>query len=162
MKLAIVVAVAENGVIGDAGGMPWHYPADLARFKELTMGHPVIMGRRTYESIVDRLAEPLPGRLNVVLSTSDLDLPEGAVQAESVEEAIELAGKTGPETAYVVGGASVYEQFLPEADRLYLTEIPETPDGDTEFPPWDRSEWDLVEQEEAGELIFRTYERIGP
>ncbi|MDZ7849939.1 MAG: dihydrofolate reductase [Halodesulfurarchaeum sp.] len=161
MKVAIVVAIAENGVIGDAGGMPWHYPADLARFKELTMGHPVILGRRTYESIVDRLGEPLPGRLNVVLSTGDLDLPEGAVQAESIDEALELAKETGSETAYVVGGAVVYEQFLPQADRLHVTEIPESPNGDTEFPDWDRSEWELEEQSERGELTFRTYERRG-
>ncbi|MFB6086247.1 MAG: dihydrofolate reductase [Halodesulfurarchaeum sp.] len=159
MRVAIVAAIAENGVIGDAGGMPWHYPADLARFKELTIGHPVILGRRTFESIVDRLGEPLPERLNVVLSTRDLDLPTGAVRAASIDEALEIAAATGSKTVFVVGGASVYEQFLPEADRLHLTEIPEAPDGGTTFPDWDRSNWDLVDSEERGEVTFRTYDR---
>ncbi len=159
MKLAIVVAVAENGVIGDEGGMPWYYPKDLAHFKDLTMGHPVILGRRTFESITERLGEPLPGRLNVVLSTRDLDLPEGAVQAESIDEAVEIAAETGSAVGYVVGGASVYEQVLPRADRVHLTEIPESPPGDTRFPDWDRSDWELVERESSGNLTFLTYER---
>jgi dihydrofolate reductase len=159
MKLAIVVAVAENDVIGDDNGMPWHYPADLAHFKALTTGHPVILGRRTFEAIVDRLGEPLPDRLNVVLSTRDLDLPEGAVRAESTDEAVEIAAERGADVAYVVGGASIYEQFLPETDRLHLTEIPEAPDGDTHFPDWDRSNWNLIDREDRGELTFLTYER---
>ena len=159
MKLAIVAAVAENGVVGNDGGMPWHYPEDLAHFKNLTTGHPVILGRRTFESIVDRLGEPLPDRLNVVLSTQDLDLPAGAVQAESTDEAVEIAAETESSVAYVVGGASVYEALLPETDRLHLTEIPESPAGDTHFPDWDRSNWELLDREERGELIFLTYER---
>ena len=160
-EIVLIAAVAENGVIGDDGGMPWHYPADLRRFKEATMGHPVVLGRRTYESIVAELGEPLPGRTNVVLSTRDLDLPEGAILADGVETALEDAeAAPGGETVYVAGGATVYEQFLPRADGLLLTEIPESPDGDTRFPDWSTEEWREVSREREGELSFVTYERL--
>ncbi len=158
--VVLVAAVARNGIIGDSGGMPWHYPADLAHFKEVTMGHPVIMGRRTYESIAAALDGPLPGRTTVVLSTRDLDLPEGAVLAGSGEEALALAGDApGGDTVYVAGGGSVYEQFLDRADRMVLTEIPESPEGDTRFPEWDKEEWAERKRREEGELAFVTYER---
>ena len=159
MNFALVVAVAENGVIGVDGAIPWDYPEDLKRFKKLTTGHPVIMGRRTYESIVSRLGRPLPDRLNIVLSRQDLSLPSGGVQARSVEEAIELAEETDSEVAYVIGGAAVYEAFLPLADRLYRTEIHDTYEGDTEFPEWDPSAWVEVEREDHEELSFVVYER---
>jgi dihydrofolate reductase len=159
MKVAIVAAVAENGVIGADGEMPWHYPADLQRFKELTVGYPVIVGRKTYESIVERLGHPLPERLNVVLTSQDLDLPEGAVAAGSVEAALDAARATDASVVYVIGGAAVYEQFLPRADELYLTEIPASPPGDTHFPDWDAAAWRLRASEERGDLRFRTYER---
>jgi len=159
IDLVLVAAVAENGVIGDDGGMPWHYPADLAHFKETTMGHPVILGRRTFESIAAQLDGPLPGRTNIVLSRSDPDVPEGVVVVESVEEAVEAASEVGAGTAYVAGGATVYEQFLSRADRLVLTEVPEEPAGDTRFPEWDSAEWVEVERTEDGELAFVTYER---
>lgn len=164
VEIALVAAIAENGVIGADGDMPWHYPADLEHFKELTTGHPVVMGRRTYESIASRLGGPLPDRTNVVLSTRDLDLPDGAVLADSIEAALDAAAAAvdalpGGETVYVIGGASVYEQFLPRADRLVVTEIPESPTGDTRFPEWDEREWVEAEREEPGELAFVTYER---
>ena len=163
VDIALVAAVAENGVIGADGGMPWHYPADLARFKETTMGHPVVLGRHTFESIAARLGGPLPGRTNVVLSRSDPDVPAGVVVATSVDEAVAAAGKAAAEsgvgTAYVAGGAAVYEQFLPLADRMVLTEVPERPDGDTFFPEWDRSAWVEVDREHEDELAFVTYER---
>lgn len=159
MNVALVAAVAENGVIGADGEMPWHYPADLAHFKEVTVGHPVILGRRTFEAIRNRLGGPLPDRTNIVLSRGDPDLPTGAVLAGSIDEALEKAAATGSSVAYVAGGATIYEQFLPLADRLYLTEIPETPDGDTTFPDWDASEWTLVERTADGDLSFLTYER---
>jgi dihydrofolate reductase len=159
-EVVLIAAVAENGVIGDDGGMPWHYPADLRRFREATMGHPVVLGRRTYESIVAEIGEPLPGRTNVVLSTRDLDLPSGTVLAGSVEAALEAArAAPGGGTVYVAGGATVYEQFLPYADRLLLTEIPESTDGDTRFPNWSTEEWAEVSREREGELAFVTYER---
>jgi len=165
IDLVLVAAVAENRVIGDSGGMPWHYPADLAHFKRLTTGHPVIVGRATYESIADRIGGPLPDRTSVVLTTRDLDLPEGAVVANDVEEAIDLAdadaADRGVDEAYVIGGATVYEQFLDRADRMVLTEVPGRPDGDTRFPEWDAEAWDERDRETDGDLAFVTYERRG-
>jgi len=169
VDLVLVAAVAENGVIGDAGGMPWHYPADLAHFKRLTTGHPVIVGRKTYESIAARIGGPLPDRTSVVLTTRDLDLPEGAVVANDVTGAVVLAAADaadrGVDEAYVIGGAAVYEQFLDRADRMVLTEVPGRPDGDTRFPDWDADAWREVDREVASDaetdedLAFVTYER---
>jgi dihydrofolate reductase len=167
MELVIVAAVAENGVIGVDGGMPWHYPDDLKHFRETTTGHPVVMGRRTFESIADRLGEPLPDRTSVVLTTRDpeelsLDsAPErdDVLVVDSVEAAIDAAEATGADVAYVIGGASVYEQFLPRADRLLITEIAETYQGDTYFPEFEESEWIEVDRDGRAELAFVTYER---
>ncbi|WP_436929899.1 dihydrofolate reductase [Halosimplex halobium] len=163
VEIALIAAVAENGVIGNEGEMPWHYPADLAHFRETTMGHPVIMGRVTYESISAQLGGPLPGRTNVVLTRSGVDAPDEVVQVESVDAAVEAAAEAaseaGVETAFVAGGATVYEAFLDRADRLVLTEVPGEPDGDTRFPAWDRSAWVEVDRESEGELSFVTYER---
>jgi len=154
LEIVIVVAVAENGVIGNDGEMPWHYPEDLRRFKETTMGHPVLMGRRTFESIRERLGEPLPGRTNVVLTSNPELLTDGVRPATSIAAAVETAAETGSETAYVIGGASVYEQFLPLADRLAITEIGAEYEGDTYFPTveWDR--WREVERHETDDLAF--------
>ena len=183
----LVAAVAENGVIGADAEMPWHYPADLAHFKRLTTGHPVIVGRPTYESIVDRIGAPLPERTSVVLSTRDLDVPDGAVLAGDIDEAIERAAAAaadhGVETVYVIGGATVYEAFLPFADRMVLTAVPERPEGDTYFPDWDEDAWTETNREtpggddgsddaddtrsdtepsddESDDLVFVTYERV--
>ena len=162
MKLSLVAAVAENGIIGADGEMPWHYSADLRRFKETTIGHPVLMGRRTYESIEARLGGPLPGRTNVVLSRrAELGLPDGAIHARDVEEALghaEAALEGDRETVYVIGGATVYEALIDRADELLITEIPESPDGDTCFPEID-DEWERSETETEGELRFVTYRR---
>ncbi|MFC6836089.1 dihydrofolate reductase [Halomarina ordinaria] len=161
-EVALVAAVAANGVIGADGEMPWHYPEDLKHFKRLTTGHPVVMGRRTYESIVADLGGPLPDRTNVVLSTRDLDLPEGAVSADSVEAALATAREAvdgDEDVVFVVGGATVYEQLLPLADRQYLTELPEAYDGDTYYPAWDREAWVEVDREERDGLAFVAYER---
>ena len=165
--LVLVAAVAENRVIGDDGAMPWHYPADLAHFKRLTVGHPVIVGRATYESIADRIGGPLPDRTSVVLTTRDIDddgLPEGAVVANDLDEAVSRAAvdasARGADAIYVIGGATVYEQFLGRADRMVLTEVPERPEGDTRFPPWDEAEWTEVARERDGDLAFVTYERV--
>ena len=159
IEVALVAAVAENGVIGADGEMPWHYPADLAHFKETTTGHPVVMGRVTYESVSSQLGGPLPGRTNVVLTRSGVDAPEDVVQVESVDAAVEVAAATGSDTAFVAGGATVYEQFLPRADRLVLTEVPGEPEGDTYFPEWDREDWVEHERVEREELAFVTYRR---
>lgn len=162
MKIALVAAVADNGVIGTDGEMPWHYPEDLRQFKRTTMGHPVVMGRTTYESIERRLDGPLPGRTNVVLSRREsIELPDGAIHAADLDEAFEAAEaalEEGQETVYVIGGATVYEATIDRADELVVTEIPESPVGDTHFPEIG-SEWVERDREVVGDLSFVTYRR---
>ncbi len=157
--IALIAAVADNGIIGQDGEMPWHLPADLTHFKKTTMGHPVIMGRRTYESIGAAIGGPLPGRTNIVLSRSDPELPESVVGVGSIPAALEAAAETETGTVYVIGGATVYEQFLPQADRLVLTELEAVYEGDTAFPEWDRDAWDECDREQRDGFAFVTYER---
>ncbi|WP_224268852.1 dihydrofolate reductase [Haloprofundus salinisoli] len=164
MELVLIAAVAENGVIGADGDIPWHYPDDLAHFKRTTTGHPVVVGRRTYESIVRQISGPLPGRTNVVLSRREMDLPDGAVRAASVDAALERASEAVcdgecDEPIFVIGGETVYEQFLPRANRLVLTELHETFEGDTEFPAFDRDSWTEVERDEHDAFDFVEYRR---
>ncbi|MFP8956312.1 dihydrofolate reductase [Natrialbaceae archaeon A-CW3] len=165
LELVGIVAVAENGIIGRDGEMPWHVPEDLAHFKRQTTGHPVIMGRVTYEGILEVLGEPLPDRTSIVLTSRDLETPENAVVAPSLEAALEGAERAADERhggtgrAFVAGGATVYEQFLPALDRLVVTEIHDQPDGDTSFPAWDRSDWDEVDREEHDGFAFLEYVR---
>lgn len=158
--LVLIAAVAANGVIGRDGEIPWDFPADLRRFKRLTTGHPVIMGRCTYESIAADLGGPLPDRTNIVLSNSRPDLPDGVVLAASITEAIEAARSTGADTAFVIGGAEVYDAFLPLASRMHLTEIHDPYDGDTFFPDFDRDAWDIIDREPRDAFDFVTYERV--
>jgi dihydrofolate reductase len=161
-RLEIIVAVAANGVIGRAGQLPWHLPDDLKHFKALTMGHPMIMGRRTYESI----GKPLPGRRSIVVSTTMATSPTAGVElARSLDEAIALAASSaGP--AFVIGGAALYEASLPRADRLHVTELDDAVEGDTFFPRIDKSRWRLAEESRherderhAHAFWFRTYAR---
>ena len=164
VRVALIAAVAANGVIGADGGMPWEFPEDMRHFKRTTTGHPVIVGRRTYESIAADVGGPLPGRTNVVLSRSELDLPPAVVVAESVEEALtaaaEAAAERGVDTVYVAGGGRVYEQFLPLADELVLTEIHEAYAGDTGFPEFDPAEWTTTDRDEREAFDFVVYERV--
>lgn len=145
-RVSIVVAVAENDVIGNAGELPWRLSGDLQRFKRLTMGHTLIMGRKTYESI----GRALPGRTTIVLTTQPHYDPrhDGVLVARSLEEAIRLSATTerNQEEVFVVGGAEVYRLAMPRAARLYRTVVHATPVGDTRFPTVDLSEWRLAEQ----------------
>jgi len=158
LTVVLVAAVAANRVIGVDGEMPWHLPADLARFKRLTVGHPVVMGRRTYESIAADLGGPLPDRTNVVLSRSNPDLPPDVILATSLSDALAAAADVD-DVVYVIGGGTVYTQALPVADRLELTEIDEPHEGDTRFPEWDRDAWTVVDRIEREGFDFVTYER---
>ncbi|MXR40858.1 dihydrofolate reductase [Halobaculum sp. WSA2] len=162
-RVSLVAAVAANGVIGADGGMPWHFPADMRHFKETTTGHPVIMGRRTYESIASDIGGPLPNRTNVVLSRSSPDLPDEVIVAESIEEALAAArgdaAERGVDTVYVAGGGAVYEQFLSLADELVLTEVHGAYEGDTTFPEFDPDEWREVERDGRDDFDFVVYER---
>lgn len=162
-ELVAIVAVADNGVIGRDGDMPWHIPADLQHFKETTMDHPVIMGRVTYEGILETLGEPLPGRTTVVLTSRNLETPDGAVVAHGLEDALEAAATAARERhgdadrIFVAGGATVYEQFLPAVDRLIVTEVHDAPDGDTYFPDWDREAWTETARDEHDGFAFVEY-----
>lgn len=143
MTASLVAAVARGGVIGRNGGIPWHLPEDLARFKELTTGHTVVMGRKTWDSLPDRF-RPLPGRRNVVVTRDPDWSAEGAERAESIEDALRLLGQEA--RVFVIGGGETYEAALPYADELLLTEIDALVEGDTTFPPVDESEFAEVER----------------
>ena len=156
MTVTIVAAVARNGVIGVDGGLPWHLPEDLRRFKALTIGHVLVMGRRTYESI----GHPLPGRTTVVVTRRD-DWSAGAdevIRARDVPGALELAGEIDDEV-FVVGGGQVYAEALPLADRLELTLVDAEPEGDTFFPDVDWSRWREVAREPGDGVEYVTYVR---
>lgn len=134
-RIYLVAAVAKNGVIGANGGMPWQLPEDLKHFRKLTLGHPVIMGRRTWES----LGKPLPGRENIVVSRKAGFEAPGASVAATLEAAIALC--TGEPLAFVIGGAEIYAAAMHLADGLVLTELEREFVGDTRFPEWDRKGW---------------------
>lgn len=136
--LVLVAAMARGRVIGRDGQMPWHLPADLAHFKAVTLGHPVLMGRRTYESI----GRPLPGRLNVVISRGRPELPAGVERAFSLPEA--LARVPNAEKIMVIGGGQIYAEALPLADQLELTLIDAIIDGDTYFPEFQADDWRMI------------------
>lgn len=158
MKKIIVAAMAENRVIGKNGDIPWHYPEDLKHFKELTMDHPVVMGRKTYFSLPEDY-RPLPGRKNIVLTHSKPDVPDEVSVANSFEEAWNIAEETGKDRVFIIGGASIYEQTLDEADKMILTHVHKEYEGDTYFPEWNEDDWEEVERDDREELSFATYER---
>ena len=148
MKLSIIVAASENGVIGSQGDLPWRLSADLRRFKRLTMGHAMIMGRKTYDSI----GRPLPGRVSIVLTKrreGGGQRSEDVLVAGSLEEATKLVATTemDQEEAFVTGGGEIYRLALPEADRIYLTRVHTQVDGDATFPDVDWNAWRLIESE---------------
>ncbi|BCX88310.1 dihydrofolate reductase [Methylomarinovum tepidoasis] len=161
-RISLIVAMARGRVIGHRGRMPWHLSEDLRRFRRITWGKPILMGRRTFEAI----GRPLPGRVNIVLSRSPDFRPDGCQVASSLEAALELAG--GQELM-VIGGSHVYRHLLPQADLLYLTLIDADFPGDTFFPPWEAAQWQEIEREEraAGAAFphpyrFVTLRRISP
>lgn len=142
MIISLIAAVDRNFVIGNKGNIPWYLPRDLKRFRELTLGKPIIMGRTTFESI----GKALPGRLNIVL-TRDLAYrsTSGYVVAHSLSESLRAAG--GALEVLIIGGAEVYRQFMPLADRMYLTLVEGEFEGDTHFPHFDWSDWKEVDRE---------------
>jgi dihydrofolate reductase len=135
-RVAFVVAVSRNGVIGRAGGLPWHISVDLKRFKAITMGKPLIMGRKTWESLPKR---PLPGRPNIVITRQKNYRAEGAIVVGDVPSALAAAGQV--EEVCVIGGGEIFDMFLPQTERIYLTEVDLEVDGDTFFPPLDPGQW---------------------
>ena len=133
MEIALIYARAANGVIGHNGTMPWHLPEDLAHFKQLTQGHPVIMGRKTWDSLPARF-RPLPGRSNIVITRQDNWHEIGTQRASSMREALLFAEQTGSTTAWIMGGAQIYAQALPLATRIEMTEIAQDFAGDAHAP----------------------------
>jgi len=159
--LSMIAAHADNRIIGKDNDMPWYLPADLAYFKKTTLGKPIIMGRKTYESI----GRPLPGRQNIVISRDKDYQAEGIDSATSVEQALALAGNV--EEVMVIGGGAIYTHCLPFANRLYITLIKASIEGDTQFPDYETTEdWQLIDSELFGadeknsyELNFCVFER---
>ncbi|MDE1988969.1 MAG: type 3 dihydrofolate reductase [Betaproteobacteria bacterium] len=159
-RLSLIVAMTENRIIGANNAMPWHLPADLAFFKATTLGHPVIMGRKTFESI----GRALPGRRNIVVSRNPGYLAEGCDTVTDMAQSLQQAGPA-PEI-FVIGGAQLFELALPQAHRIYLTRIHATLDGDTFFPELDAAEWQEISRQHhprdpknAFDLTFLTLER---
>ena len=147
MKLSLIVAVSQNGVIGKNNALPWRLSQDLKRFKALTMGHHLLMGRKTYESI----GKPLPGRVNLVLSRRPPleSLAEGVSFFQDPEEALQFARGQGEEELFLIGGASLYEKLLSQVDRIYLTKVLAKIEGDAHFPKLDLTCWKTIHQESS-------------
>lgn len=162
MTVAIIAAVATNGVIGRNNDLPWHLSADLKRLKSLTMGHHMIMGRKTYDSV----GRPLPGRTTIVITRDPSFNAEGVEVAHTLEEALERAA--GDDLVFIAGGSQIYEMALHRAERMYITRVHAEPAGDAYFPDFDDvHEWQLVDSEhfDADEkndypYSFLTYERV--
>ena len=161
MKVSMIVAASANNVIGADGGLPWHLSEDLRRFKEITMGKPMIMGRLTYETI----GKALPGRRSIVLTRQANYQPAGVDVASTPEAALQLAGDV--DEVMIIGGAKVYEKFLPMSERIYLTRVHAEVEGDTFFPEIREDEWRIVSSqplppsdERPFSISFQTLERI--
>jgi dihydrofolate reductase len=163
MKLSIIAALSTNNVIGRANGIPWRQSTDLKRLKAMTMGHHMIMGRKTWDS----LGKPLPGRIMVVITRQDDFAPEGAIVVKSLEDAIRVVEESGDEEPFIAGGGEIFSLLMHRADRMHLTRVHAEVEGDAYFPDFDDvSEWHLVDAEhfEADEknefpYSFLTYER---
>ncbi|MFQ5350779.1 MAG: dihydrofolate reductase [Thermoanaerobaculia bacterium] len=163
MRVALIAAVADNGVIGRGGGLPWRLPADLKRFRRLTMGHHLIVGRKTWQSI----GKPLEGRQMLAITRSETLEPPGAERCGSLEEALARAAAAGDDEPFIAGGAEIYRLALPLANRLYLTRVHATPAGNVHFPSFEAERWRLIERLERQpdernphRLSFETYERL--
>ena len=141
MKISIIVAASTNNVIGKDGGLPWRLPEDLKRFKEITMGKPMIMGRATWESI----GRALPGRQNIVMTRQSDFVATGCDVVATIQEALAIAGDAAE--VMIIGGGNLYQQFLPQTDRIYFTRILSSIEGDTYFPELNDCEWKVVADE---------------
>lgn len=166
MKIALIVAVSENNVIGKDNRLIWHLPSDMMYFKEKTKGHCVITGRKNYESIPEKF-RPLPGRINIVITANTgYDAP-GAIIVHSLEEALAIARRNNETEAFIIGGGQIYSQALPLCDTIYLTRVHNTFEGDTFFPEINSSEWKMTcsdkrkkDEKNPFDYTFYTYERL--
>ncbi len=163
MTISLIVAAANNNAIGKEGGMPWHLPNDLRHFKNLTWGMPVVMGRKTFES----LGKPLAGRKNIVISRQQGWSAPGAVVVKSIEDALFVAREADMKEVMVIGGGEIYKSLFDRVKRIYLTRVEAEPDADTFFPVIDPQQWHLMSQKnhEADEknaynYSFQVWERL--
>jgi dihydrofolate reductase len=145
LTISMVLAMADNGVIGDKGGIPWRIPEDMRRFKALTMGHPIIMGRKTWDSLPKK---PLPGRENIVITRDPNWQAHGATVAHSLDEALTHARKGNPAEIAIIGGAAIYREGLAHATHIHLTEVHASPEGDVVLPSFDPTIWHETAREE--------------
>src|SRR5262245_20888513 len=141
--ISAIVAMSENRVIGDDNQLPWHLPSDLKHFKTLTSGHPILMGRKTYESI----GRPLPNRTNIVITRNHAFQANGCVIVKSIEEAVSHAISIHQNEIFIIGGAEVYKQFMPDIEKIYLTIVHEIFEGDAFFPELNPGEWKEASRE---------------
>jgi dihydrofolate reductase len=155
MNLTIIAAISENNVIGNQNNTPWEIPEDMKRFRDLTLNHPVIMGRKTFESIIEKLGKPLPNRKNIII-TNTLNEFKGIYFAKTIDEAIKL---TGGNDSYIIGGKKIYESFLPIVNCLEITRVHKNVAGDTFFPEVDWKGWDLINEDKREDYSFLTYLR---
>jgi len=158
VKISMIVAAAENNVIGLDNKMPWHIPEDFKYFKAKTSGKPCIMGRKTFESIYDMLGKALPNRPSIVISRSGFEHEE-ATSASSIPEAIEKAKKLTNDEIMIIGGATIYDQALDKADRIYLTRINLSPEGDAFFPELDKDKWIETSRDDRDGFSFLIFDR---
>lgn len=160
--ISLVVAMSENRVIGVENRLPWHIPEDLKRFKKITSGHPIVMGRKTFESI----GRPLPNRTNIVITRQKDYRVEGVVTVFSLEEALEWAGRSpGSDEIFVIGGGEIFSQILPRAGRIYLTEVEWPFEGDAFFPEFDEGAYKETLREKLSDspiAILKVLERKKP
>jgi len=168
MKISLIAAVGANGVIGDGKGMPWRLSTDMKRFRQITMGKPVVVGRTTFETF----GKPLPGRTNIVVTRRSDYRPDGALIAASPAAALDLAAdvlaESGGDEVMVIGGGEIYAAILARADRLYITHVAAEPAGSAHFPPIDPAIWQAVSREtvpsgerDSAATEFVVYERAG-
>ncbi len=165
MKISMIAAIGQNRVIGKNNGLVWSLPDDMKFFMRKTTGHPVIMGRKNYESIPEKF-RPLPNRKNIIITRQSDYNAERAFVVHSLEEAINSVKEDNPDEIFIIGGGQVYEMGLAVADTMYITEIHEAFDGDTYFPEYDKSQWEEVErishgtdERHAYAFDFATYQR---
>jgi dihydrofolate reductase len=163
VRTSLIVGAAEGNVIGRDGDLPWYLPEDLKRFKSLTAGHVVVVGRKTHESIVARLGKPLPGRISVVVSRDERAGADTVIFERSIDAALSVARGierfAGGDEVFVIGGAQIYIEALPEVDRVYLTRVHMSVEGDTALPEGWLKGFTLVSEEHAGTHSYLTYQR---
>jgi len=159
MKITLIAAMTEDRVIGRGDEIPWDIAGEQEHFRDETFGHPVIMGRETFENIVDKLGKPLPGRLNIVMSESESYNYDQTVTARNKQAALEAAEDSYEDEVFIAGGGSIYEQFIDDGDRMVLTWIKEEHDGDVYFPDFNMDEWETQSQTITNNYSVINYER---